>query len=420
MNEVAMQTADAHQSRNSLRVAYLTVNDPHDRTSWSGTEYSMLKSLERHCGEVTTIGPLKIFVRPTIGKIINRTSKMFGGPTYLYTHSVSLSKKLGKMAAQRLARTPSDVIFAPAGSVPLAHLKTCTPIVYLSDTTFHLMNNYYHDFSSLSPRNAAMANEIERLAILGAQRIIYPSAWAARSAVEDYGADPQKVEVVPFGANLDAYAAPTREEALSIHDRSVCRLLFVGTNWERKGGSIALEALTALERFGVRAELTVVGCRPSEELNAGNVRVFPFLNKNDPQQSSQLRQIYHESHFMILPTRAECFSIALCEASAFGLPVLTTLTGGLTELVHEGLNGFLFPLEARGAEYASVLRDVFTNGARYEALRKTSRLEFENRLNWDAWGSRVCGILRAAVEEASFRRVSRAHGYSREAGARTR
>src|ERR1700735_1565376 len=223
-------------SNRRLRIAYLTVNDPHDKRSWSGTEYSMLKSLERHCGEVTAIGPLKMLVRPTIGKIVNRTLKIFGGATYLYTHTFSLSKKLGKMAEERLVRSPADVIFAPAGSVPLAHLKTDTPIVYLSDATFHLMSNYYHDFSSLSPRYASMANEIERLAILGAQRIIYPSAWAARSAVEDYGADPQKVKVVPFGANFDADAAPTRAEALSVPDRSVCRLLFVGTNWQRKGG----------------------------------------------------------------------------------------------------------------------------------------------------------------------------------------
>jgi glycosyltransferase involved in cell wall biosynthesis len=405
LSEVVMQTVDAQLPRKALRVAYLTVNDPHDKKSWSGTEYSMLKSLERHCGEVTAIGPLKMFLRPTIGKIINRVLKTLGGPTHLYTHTTSLSKKLGKMAEERLARTPSDVIFAPAGSVPLAHLKTGTPIVYLSDTTFHLMSNYYHDFSSLSLRNASMANEIERLAILGAQRIIYPSAWAARSAVEDYGADPQKVEVVPFGANFDADAAPTREEALSVPDRSVCRLLFVGTSWQRKGGPIALEALAALEKLGIRAELSVVGCRPPEEQITKNVRVVPFLDKNDPLQLKQLRAIYHQSHFFILPTRAECFSIALCEAGAFGLPVLATHTGGLPELVREGANGFLFPVEARGDAYAAVLRDVFTDTARYEALRKTSRQEFEERLNWDTWGYRVSGILQAAVEEVSSRRV---------------
>jgi glycosyltransferase involved in cell wall biosynthesis len=240
-----------------------------------------------------------------------------------------------------------------------------------------------------------MGDEIERLAITNAKRLIYPSSWAARSAIEDYGADPLKVHIIPLGANFDV--PPSREDATRFHQRDVCRLLFVGVSWERKGGDIAFETLLELLRLGVPSELIVVGCQPPPHVSHNRLRVFPFLNKNNPEECKLLYTLYYQSDFFVLPTRAECFGIVLCEANAFGLPVLSTETGGVSEIVRNGVNGFLLPLEARGDRYAAVIRDIYDDSTRYADLRKSSRGEFESRLNWDAWGRQVCEIFRVAV-----------------------
>jgi glycosyltransferase involved in cell wall biosynthesis len=97
----------------------------------------------------------------------------------------------------------------------------------------------------------------------------------------------------------------------------------------------------------------------------------------------------------VLPTRAECFSIVLCEASAFGLPAISTDTGGIPELIRSGVNGFVLSLHARGDQYAALIRDIFADSRRYEALRASSRGEFESRLDWDAWGREVRKIFEA-------------------------
>jgi glycosyltransferase involved in cell wall biosynthesis len=385
---------DEPRVRRRLRIAYVTVRDSSDRRSWSGTLYNMGQALERHCGDVFRIGP---FQPPSmkIGKLVSYGVRVLTGRTYLYTHTLSLSKKMGRMAEKKMSRQSYDVIFAPAGSGIVAHLRTSVPVVYLSDTTFRLMLNYNSEFSGMLPSQARIADEIEQAATAKASQLVYPSPWAARSAREDYSADQCKINIVPFGANIDA--PPSREEALRPRDGIRCRLLFVGVNWQQKGGEIAFETLLELERLGIPANLTIVGCTPPSQIRHPNLRVFPFLNKNDEGERAQLNSLYSEADFFILPTRAECFSIALCEANAFGIPVLSTRTGGLPDLVREGVNGFLFPLEARGDQYAARVRDAYSDLDHYQSLRVSSREQFETRLNWDAWGKRMSDILWNAV-----------------------
>lgn len=354
----------------------------------------MARALQEYCGEVVPIGPFTPFSLKW-GNLLRHGVRLISGRKYLHSHTVSLSKLLGVMADRRLLEEKCDVIFAAAGSAVVAHLKTETPIVYLSDATVRVMLDYYDEFSNVLQSHVRMAEQLERRSIEKASQFMYPSSWAANSAVRDYGADPSKVNVVPLGANLET--PPSREQALQRSRGDKCRLLFVGVYWDRKGGDIALETLFELERLGVEAELTVVGSEPKEPVHHPNLRFIPFLNKNDPEDWERLDALYKQSDFFILPTRAECFGIALCEANAYGLPVLTTSTGGIPGLVREGINGFLFPLEARGDCYAAKIQEVFSNPETYQALRASSREQFETRLNWDAWGRRAAQIIQAAV-----------------------
>ncbi len=372
------------------RIAYLTLNDPRDRRSWSGVHYHMAQALEKHCGQLTYIGPIKPagFI---LEKFASRAFHRLTGRTYLHTHSGSLARRVARIAEQRMAGEKFDLIFAPAGSVAIAELRTSSPIVYLSDTTFRLMTGY-SEFSGLLERSAQEADQIERRAIGKAELAIFSSSWASRSAIEHYQAPRKKVHVVPFGANLED--PPTSETALARRaPRDNCRLLFVGVDWERKGGDIAFETLLALRRRGLAAELTVVGCTPPRNFAHKNMKIVPFLDKNKPNARQLLSRLYLDADFFLLPTRAECFGIVFCEANAFGLPAIATDTGGVSEVVQNGVNGYLLPPSARGDEYARVIEDLYRDESRYSEMRVRSRAMFEERLNWDAWGNVVRRLL---------------------------
>jgi glycosyltransferase involved in cell wall biosynthesis len=288
----------------------------------------------------------------------------------------------------RIAEADVDWLFAPYASAELAHLETNKPIVYYSDTTFRSICDYYPDFAGLSEWSRRAGDALEHGAIERSSIACFASEWAAESAVGDYGAPAEKVHVLPMSANL--IDPPLRESLRFRRFDGPVRLLFVAVDWQRKGGQVAFDTLTALLRMGVDAELTIVGSlAPAEVLQHKCVRSLGFVSKGTPSGKSVLEQLFRDADFLVLPTRAECFGCVLVEAAAFALPSLATDTGGVRTALAGGATGFLLPMDATGEDYANRIADVVSDPARYDALRTCARDVYETRLAWPAWADRV-------------------------------
>lgn len=374
------------------RIAFLTSGDPTNKRSWSGIDYYMAGALARHCGEICYLGCITPTARMVAGKVANKLARTLLRRQYSYLQSFLIAKGYAKRAARRLKEEQVDILFVPSASAVLAFLEAGLPTVYLSGTTFSLMKSYYPQYSNLLPLSVREGDAIERRSIERAGALIYPTDWPVLSAVTEYGADAKKIHVVPYGANLDPVDVPTREAAVGRRLEG-CRLLFLGVDWHRKGGEIAFDTLLALRREGIDAHLTVCGCTPHVEHPA--MTVVPFLDKNRPDDRAALSELFLSSDFLILPTRNECFGVVFCEAGAFGLPSISTATGGVPGVVRDGVNGLLLPVEAGGEEYARVIAETLRDEERYMSLVAGSRREYEERLNWDVWGKRVSRIISA-------------------------
>jgi glycosyltransferase involved in cell wall biosynthesis len=290
-----------------------------------------------------------------------------------------------------LAEHRFDLIVAPVAATEIAFLETRIPIILVEDATYGQLIDYNAEYAHLLDGSKRELHIIERHALQKASAIISSSSWAAQSAIDDYQADAHKVHVVPFGANFET---PPDAELIRQRRRSGrCKLLFVGANWQQKGGDIAFETLLKLEQLGIEAELIICGCVPPPSFSHSRMRVIPFLDKQKPAERKELEHLYMQADFALLPTRNECFSIALCEATAYGLPVITTHTGGLGELVTDGKNGLLLPYDARGDVYATRIAALYQDEQRYHSFVRASRAAFEERLNWDAWGRAVSRVI---------------------------
>lgn len=117
------------------------------------------------------------------------------------------------------------------------------------------------------------------------------------------------------------------------------------------------------------------------------------MDKNDASQREEINKLFVMADFLLLPTRGDCTPIVFSEANAFGLPVITTDTGGVAGIITDGENGFMLPVSARGAAYAQVIARLYRDDQRYAELVKTSRAAFDHRLNWDVWGTTVKQLL---------------------------
>jgi glycosyltransferase involved in cell wall biosynthesis len=378
-----------------MRIGIVSPGDPRSLKIWSGTTAHMVAALERHCGEAVPLGPVW-GVHDTWGRVRSRVSRMLTGRIVPYRQSLALGREQARLVGRRLRRAgPLDVLFAPASSEQLAFLRSDLPVVYTSDTTFGLIHRYYDDFHVPGPAGVAAGHEMERRALARAARILYPSPWPVRSAVDDYGADPSRIRVYPYGANVSG--VPPRAAALAPKPAGPLTLAFVGVDWPRKGGPIALATLRALRAGGLDARLLVVGCAPDEARGVDGVEVVGRLDKGDPAGAARFERILLDAHFLFLPTRADCYGMVFCEASGHGTPSVATRTGGVPGAVHEGVNGHLLPLDAGPDEYAALLRRLWADEAAYRALCLSARDLYDRALNWDAWGRATREVMEEVV-----------------------
>ena len=379
-------------SRFNKRVGFATIGDPRDVHFWSGIPFHMVHALASEGLDICPIGPLRA---PLLNfyKAVARIRRFAGLRQISAFYTEPVVAQYGADAARRIRSAAPDLVFAPAGSIFASNMPEGTPLVYASDATFRLMDGYYERYSDLTPKARAMMDKVERDTIARAELLLYPSDWAARSAIEEYGADPARVHVIPWGANLDE--TPDRAAVLAPRPPGPLRLLLVGVDWARKGAQVAVDALTLLRAGGVEAELVICGCTPPQPLSAPGLTVIPFLSKVDPKQRARLRELFRTADLFLLPTRAECLGLVFCEAAANGLPSIAPDTGGVSGAVADGVTGLLLPAEADGQAYAETIAELAADPARLTRLRETSRAAFEERLNWQAWGARTAALMRA-------------------------
>ncbi len=388
-----------NRSDKRVRIAYLSVNDPLDRRSWSGTAYYIGQTLQRNIGDVDFLGPVKFPAwLERIQHAIAKLSRVLFKEEYYTKYSLLQSWYASRWLKRKMKGREYDFIAAPASSAMLGTFRTDLPVIHFQDATFHLLLNYYKEFERASRITRWEGEWLEKRALKRADLIVYSSHWAAGSAMKDYHLPADKLYVMPLGANMDI-VPPGGDHIFEKEKNTTLTLLYLAVEWERKGGSLAFDALVYLrETCGIDARLIVCGCVPPAKFQHPSMEVIPFLNKNKPEDHERFIALLSSVHFLILPTRADCSLLVACESNAYGVPAITTRTGGVADIVKDGVNGYCLSPEAGGAEYGRLIAELFADKAKYHALIASSRKRYEEELNWDKWADRFRELYPAVLE----------------------
>ena len=370
------------------KIAFLCSGPPTDRKIWSGTIFKMYESFLTHNIDVEWI---------QVNRFTNWESKFFLSIENLHkkifnrgfnrNHFIAKAFLASKKLQKTLKNSDADLIFAPTTITDLAFLNTDKPIIYLNDATFHQLLNYYGGMSGFGWLSKKTTVFIEKLALQKSDFLIFSSNWAAKHAEDFYQIPKDKIEVIKFGSNTTA-----PDKIVEKDYSGEITFLFLGVEWERKGGQIALDAIKILRDRNYRVKLQVVGCIPPVK-EAEAMNVIPFLNKNNPEEARQIFNFLQNSHFMFMPTRADCTPISFCEAASYGLPVISTDTGGVAAVVEPGETGILLPLNASAEQYADEIEILIQNPEQIRALSQNAREKYEKELNWSVWGEKMNKIL---------------------------
>lgn len=170
-----------------------------------------------------------------------------------------------------------------------------------------------------------------------AHQLVTWSTWAKVGLVDGYGIHPEQVRVIPPGVWCDRWITPPAGATIRGAD-DVVRILFVGADLARKGGDVLLQAFQQLRaEHGRRVELHLV--TKSDVLLAPGVWRYGDLTAN----SDELKALYHRSDIFCLPTRADCLPMALSEAGATGLPLVSSAVAAIPEIVRDRQTGLVVP-----------------------------------------------------------------------------
>ncbi|NDJ36903.1 MAG: glycosyltransferase family 4 protein [Chloroflexi bacterium] len=366
-----------------MRIAFATLYDSRDIRRGSGTFYYLAQTLEQQGHRLHRIGPVD-FDYPPLSRMLRALHTRISR-RYVTFLDPWVGRRTG---AQVGAQLPAGIDLLLTNDYAVAaYTPARCPVVLYTDA---MLTHDYQErhlpaarLGNLTPISRALSVKTIRDGLQRADLCVFPAQWIAQEA-RHYGADPAKIAVVPFGANMTD-PGPVRRA----FPPEVLRLLFVGKDWDRKGGDTAVRAALDLHERGCPVRLHVVGAQPAlDEGAAAVVTLHGLLDKADPEQHAQLDSLFRESHALVLPTSSEGFVIAVLEAAAYSLPVLATDVPG----VSDGAGVFL-PLGAPPAAYADVLAGWLGEPDVYRRLAAEARVYFENSVNWESAVRRLMGLI---------------------------
>jgi glycosyltransferase involved in cell wall biosynthesis len=223
------------------------------------------------------------------------------------------------------------------------------------------------------------------------------SDWARRSLIDDYGVPSERIRVFAPGAAESFFDIGRRRPETVDSNRRRIRVLFVGADFERKGGPLLLNLMNG--PLAARCELHIV--TKSKLPARPNVFVYGNLEPN----SSDLRRLFTESDIFVLPTHADCLAVVLEEAAAAGLPVITTQVGALRESVDDGVSGLMIPPDDPGALQAA-LESLVDDAQRRVRMGRASHALASQRFDANRNSRAILDFILEVVDSHPGRRAT--------------
>lgn len=354
--------------------------DPFDPKAWSGSSKYFFESCRK-------LGILKrafgvevpIYTKiPLLLKNLSFNRSKWATKLYLDTRYYDA---LTSEISRRLTPTDFDADVLQIGAiynVPKVVRGRCSCYSYHDGNLAQAIRSPYWS-TTISKRTIQKALDYERDVYAGMDSIFTMSEYLRRSFIDDFGVPEVKVTTIGAGVNLETMPAIIPKD----YDRKT--VLFVGVDFQRKGGPQLLEAFRLVRSAIPEAILHIVGpprLAVPTELSAG-VEFHGFLSKKDPEQRKTFERLYRESSLFVLPSRYEPFGIAPLEAMAYEVPCILSENWAFPEMVRVGITGVLVPCDDV-QELAEAILSCLRDPNSLSVMGHAARLMVLEKYTWDA------------------------------------
>lgn len=242
-------------------------------------------------------------------------------------------------------------------------------------------------------RNVWSEDNIQRThtELYKSQLFLVPSQFVKRSLLYSE-IDPTTIKVCPYGVDIKMFsqkAFPTAEE---LGNRPL-RFIYVGGVKELKGISYLLQAFAQIS--SQKAQLTVVG---QADLTASELA--PYLDSvtfTGAVLHQDVPALLQKSDVFVFPSLGEGLSLATLEAAACGLPLIVSENSGVNDLIEDGKNGFVIPIQSSEAIAEKVLWFI-DHIHEIEPMGRAAR-KMALHYSWDRYSRNIQAIFEEIARE---------------------
>ncbi len=266
----------------------------------------------------------------------------------------------------------------------------------------------------------AMSRWMERTAILDADAVIAVSQGTRTDILRAYpDIDPSRIHVIYNGIDLQEYRKTSATDALVKYGVDPARpyVLFVGRITRQKGVTHLVDAIRYLPPD--TQVVLCAGAPDTPEIALEMREKVAEARQHNPDivwiekmvTKPEAIQLYSNATVFCCPSVYEPFGIINLEAMACDVPVVASATGGILEVVVDGVTGYLVPFaqdpvttfpsnpEQFARDLAARLNDLLENPAKAKQFGEAGRKRVEETFSWTAIAEQTIALYQSLASK---------------------
>ncbi|HAB39531.1 MAG TPA: hypothetical protein DCE52_16290 [Rhodobacteraceae bacterium] len=244
-----------------------------------------------------------------------------------------------------------------------------------------------YGYEGISEKTLAKKYQEQYETIHQSEAIFTHSSYGAESISRDFDYPREKIFPIGAGASI-VFRYPVKSDSTRYKRANI---LFVGRDWERKGGPLAYDAFLLLKEKIPHATFTIVG--PTVQPVFGDGVIFEgFLRKHKFFERRKIKKLYLEASLFCTPSVCETWGLVYVEAAASGLPIIGTHEWAMPDIVINGKTGVLVKERTQEA-LCDAMYEVLCDPLSAQRMGSAAISHVDQVLDWPNVADRIIAAI---------------------------